>query len=316
MLFLPINSLQIFIWLIFLLASFSVENIHAQHPFAPGSIWEFNENQVTLGGPLEGYTRITATDRDTLVQEQIWQVLEFYSLLKEYQSLEIDTTETTLLVRRDGNQLLSLQYGSKYYEYNYYLLDGKVGDVLQFQFNGGGFPDCDSIVVIGVDTILFMDQPVQQLTLIELGDTIQFMPLTGKINRPEPWSEDLHFLRHFNLHIDDLCAITDYLTHKLACFTFPNGVKYSSGNCGNFTTSISNNNLEADLNLFPNPTSGTLHIVGIESGEITVFDYQGRMIMASPFTGENLDLSHLLPGMYFLRFEENNRMLMKKVIKL
>ena len=52
-------------------------------------------------------------------------------------------------------------------------------------------------------------------------------------------------------------------------------------------------------NIYPNPASSTVTLVGIDNAELTVTDMTGRTVLS--FTGSSLDVSHLSPGAYFVR---------------
>jgi hypothetical protein len=66
---------------------------------------------------------------------------------------------------------------------------------------------------------------------------------------------------------------------------------------------VENMSLSPSLHVFPNPASGNLQILGVQSGEIHLFDLMGRERMNAVWDGGNttLDVSSLEPGMYFLR---------------
>ena len=78
------------------------------------------------------------------------------------------------------------------------------------------------------------------------------------------------------------------------------------------------NTLEVDQrskNVFPNPTSGVLHISSIYAAQIQIFAMSGQLLMQS--NSAQIDLSDLPPSLYFLKvFDKNNNLLLtQKVLK-
>jgi hypothetical protein len=78
------------------------------------------------------------------------------------------------------------------------------------------------------------------------------------------------------------------------------------------------NTLEVDqrcVNVFPNPTSGVLHISSIDVAQMQIFAMSGQLLMQS--NSAQIDLSDLPPSLYFLKvFDNNNNLLLKqKVLK-
>jgi len=75
-----------------------------------------------------------------------------------------------------------------------------------------------------------------------------------------------------------------------------------------------------DLDIHPNPTDGRMKITGLNSNDvinIELFDEKGRLVeMKKEFrNGDNLDLSHLPTGLYFVKFlDSNNESSVKKIV--
>ncbi len=76
--------------------------------------------------------------------------------------------------------------------------------------------------------------------------------------------------------------------------------------------------LKADqrrISVFPNPTSGVLHISSIDAAQTHIFAITGQLLMQS--NSSQIDISALPPSLYFLKvFDKNsNLILMQKVLK-
>ena len=72
--------------------------------------------------------------------------------------------------------------------------------------------------------------------------------------------------------------------------------------------------------LYPNPTTGIFFITfskALQNAKIKVMDVNGNTILNSTSSGTKLtmDLSRFAPGTYFIRIQEDGKMISKKIIK-
>jgi len=76
-------------------------------------------------------------------------------------------------------------------------------------------------------------------------------------------------------------------------------------------------NMEDNLVVYPNPTTGKIKISGIEKGEVMVLDVFGRIVKNVDIEdGEKeLDLSTLPSGIYYLQMTQSSGSFKKKIIK-
>ena len=74
----------------------------------------------------------------------------------------------------------------------------------------------------------------------------------------------------------------------------------------------------SDIQIFPNPASDKLHIVGLnEKTNIVVFDMTSKKVFVSDhWDNKTLDIGYFKPGMYFLQMQSENNISMKRFIKL
>lgn len=81
---------------------------------------------------------------------------------------------------------------------------------------------------------------------------------------------------------------------------------------------ITENNFENQLIIFPNPTSSSFAIIDINSNilGIIIFDINGRTLLTKEGNLEDVDISFLLPDIYFVKVITKNNTSIKKVIKL
>jgi hypothetical protein len=70
----------------------------------------------------------------------------------------------------------------------------------------------------------------------------------------------------------------------------------------------------ANINIYPNPTTGVLYISGLERAHIAVFNATGIQVAEyTDFAGNSLDISNLPNGMYFINIQTGENTITKKV---
>ena len=75
--------------------------------------------------------------------------------------------------------------------------------------------------------------------------------------------------------------------------------------------------LEKNIHIFPNPTNGLIHIESnnrFEFLEITLYNALGKTIKIN-LSNENIDLSDISSGIYFLIIRTSKGMITKKIMK-
>ena len=77
----------------------------------------------------------------------------------------------------------------------------------------------------------------------------------------------------------------------------------------------------ASLQVYPNPTSGEIQVTSYELQvtSIEVYDVMGRKALTSPVSFPSLEtilnIAHLPPGIYFLRIQTDEGVVVRKVVK-
>ena len=73
---------------------------------------------------------------------------------------------------------------------------------------------------------------------------------------------------------------------------------------------------ENDITLYPNPTTGLIHLEGIQAGQYTIIDASGRFILSDQLR-QDINIEYLQNGIYFIRFNDElgNTITTKKIIK-
>jgi len=79
----------------------------------------------------------------------------------------------------------------------------------------------------------------------------------------------------------------------------------------NVSVDVANKN---ELTIYPNPTTGKVEIIGIQSGKVKIFDISSRLVLED-ITGSNIDISAFSKGVYYISIEFENQVVVKKIIK-
>ena len=86
-------------------------------------------------------------------------------------------------------------------------------------------------------------------------------------------------------------------------------------NCSGFETGINYQNTISLIDLFPNPTTGLVHLSEYFTGKISVFNSLGKKVCEKT-DSDIIDLYNQTPGLYFIRFEKVDKNIWLKVLKL
>jgi len=83
--------------------------------------------------------------------------------------------------------------------------------------------------------------------------------------------------------------------------------------------SIEENELEKAVNIFPSPAKDKIYIelksTLIKITDISILDFQGRIILKKTSDFNNFNISKLARGIYFINVKtENNSSILKKII--
>ena len=84
------------------------------------------------------------------------------------------------------------------------------------------------------------------------------------------------------------------------------------------TLALPENEIGSQIDIYPNPTSDLITITSkIEMSKIEIFDLEGRIIQSIEEKSKmnSIDLSQYSKGIYFLKIAENNKSVIRKIIK-
>ncbi len=81
--------------------------------------------------------------------------------------------------------------------------------------------------------------------------------------------------------------------------------------------SVSENNLENQISIFPNPAANSIHIqndAGYVIDAISIYTILGKLIYQYKDIQNSIDVSDLSNGMYLIKLNSNNKIITKKII--
>ncbi len=80
---------------------------------------------------------------------------------------------------------------------------------------------------------------------------------------------------------------------------------------------LSTHNFKDDINInvYPNPTTHFINVESNKSSNLNIYDINGKQVLNRTIdTSEQIDLTALSPGTYFLKFKQDNQII--KSIKI
>jgi hypothetical protein len=100
------------------------------------------------------------------------------------------------------------------------------------------------------------------------------------------------------------------------CFNYNNQYIYGTGNCFQFTTDIKENSNTNNITIYPNPTSNVINLQlpqNISIGNIQLYNALGSIVASYPIK-EQIDVSNLRNGIYYLQLISKDQLYFQKVI--
>lgn len=85
-------------------------------------------------------------------------------------------------------------------------------------------------------------------------------------------------------------------------------------NCSGIEIGIDVLNSNSSIKLYPNPTTGLVHLSGYFTGKISVFNSLGKKVFKKT-DSDFIDFTNQTPGLYFIRFEKVDQNHSIKVLK-
>lgn len=174
-----------------------------------------------------------------------------------------------------------------------------------YNFVLSSFYGCDSVITIALDVVeLNKEVTIDNNELIASeseGDSYQW------------WDCDTDMMveganeRTFAPDSDGSYRVQIF---KSACSFFSNCIPF---------TLVNVTEPDFEISLSPNPTDGLLYLKGDfddSSLNISLYDFTGREIMIKQKKNENkmIDLRHVNPGVYLIRLQQNDKLLVKKIV--
>lgn len=84
----------------------------------------------------------------------------------------------------------------------------------------------------------------------------------------------------------------------------------------NFEPATSTTSHHSSFRLYPNPATRSLYVEGLNpKAEVQIFNIIGVLVSSQSLVSGSLDVSNLLPGVYFLRIEQGDDFVLKRFVK-
>jgi hypothetical protein len=83
------------------------------------------------------------------------------------------------------------------------------------------------------------------------------------------------------------------------------------------STTVNNPVNPGELIVYPDPETDKLYLINIrnEIGKVLIYDLQGKQVLLSQISSDNIDISNLQSGIYILKLVYSENILIKKLIK-
>jgi len=71
---------------------------------------------------------------------------------------------------------------------------------------------------------------------------------------------------------------------------------------------------DEQIQIYPNPSNDMIEIIGINTGEITIYDSAGKIIKNLNYTNPQIGVADLPSGLYLLQIRSNDDLFIRKII--
>ena len=282
----------------FITISIGLSTSYGQVELTVGTTWEYDYDSV-FGGTGSTYSAIA---KDTIIQDKACLILE-----REFQNCNERDKRDFIYQESD-----SLYYYDKISEEFRLLYDfsANVGDTIQIKswLPWSGF----------ITDFLFI---VDSISTINIGTTEArwFSMQIGSIRT----SGEIRFDDYYIEVIEGLGATTNFFfwvedggcdgarVDGLTCFHSPELGQYSPAG-----QSCRVSDLESPIELiseyiYPNPATDKLTLIS-KTKTIQIYNMTGKLVLSQPYNNLPIEVSHLNPGVYFLRTDTNLHKLLKE----
>ena len=303
-------------------------NSNAQFTAIPDTAFE--QALILLGHdipPIDGQILTANVNSLTFLNVSLSNISSMVGI-EDFTSIVTLHCNDNLINNIDVTQLSNLR--------TFYIEDNFLGsiDVTQNSFLENFWCDNNNISSIDVSqNLLLITFQIggNQLTSIDVSynDTLKVLEcennlltcLNLKNGNPTNWS----FIRATN-NPNLICIDVDSISYSTANWTVVGGFidsnMYYSTNCNNscsLSVGVKEQKEQADVNIYPNPTSGQLSISLKESksGSLRVLNSLGQVVLKEEFKAtKELNISLDGPsGLYFIQVEVDGELFTKKVVK-
>lgn len=278
-----------------------------------GAIWHYEWSNVGFGG----FERIEYV-KDTLIDNKLCnKLVPFkYNFVgtqnHEIVLLRVDSLESRFTCV-SGDTVFHRVNGKFYVLYNF---GAKPGDSWEIGSDTNIFKCTKSFVTVdSIGTILINNKSYRWISVSPNPNSS--MGIRGKIIERFGAVDDYLFPTYYNC---DPNVAADFDWYTFSCFQDDNFPLYNVINkdC-EYLLTIGIPEIEQTFTVYPIPTKGNLYISRESNSDlfIRIFAITGKEIYSKHLRTNELDLSQLKDGVYFLRIEDKNKKtIIKKIVKI
>lgn len=259
-----------------------------------GSFWDIQE----IGSGACNIVVRTQIDGEITINGKVYKTLKRANLKNS------DNTTSCLIspIHVDPNDFTSIE--------NVYLREDVNDKKLYIYTNSitGNFEEyvvCDFNLEVGDQLLNYFGHITDPLTL----DSITVNTENRKVYHLSDGSSYIEGIGKTNGNLKDYYTTLDGITYSIYCW----GNNQNQNGCAP-VLSIEDYQL-SQINVFPNPTSDKISLTNLENNSFKLFSILGNEI-SFQFSKENqeIDLSHLNQGIYFLKIQGGNGA--KRIVKI
>jgi len=215
-------------------------------------------------------------------------------------------------------EFLRIEQNPELISLNGFDLLNSVGEYLQIDEN----PELTSLN--GIETLTNLDGAGTGNTgRIQIDANAKLNDISGMANI-DP--DDITYLTIRNNTLLAMCEVSNvcsYLGTAGSRMISDNAIGCSNttqieNECAGGTAGVSDYLLENALSIYPNPVNDMIYIEkisNIDIQNIQLYDMQGSLVKESRMVDDQLDMSHISSGMYFLKISTNDGVATQKIIK-
>lgn len=291
-------------------------DVNAQGWCKPGSQWYYWS--PSMESPMVRSISVTSY-HDTIINERVCYKTDFRSLCQfgDYKYIYVHS-------RNDSVFFIDPILGDFKLLYDF---TKKAGESYKIHPLYGDYKDYLTVTIDSVKTEVINGKTVrvqyaQTSSHSELHNPVNWNWILGSYSKSVKIIEYIGSITYFLPRESSWC---DYILRDTLCsYEDPSGFFYKVGNrdCSkSYDSSVTIESIDVtdDLSLYPNPASNIINIKSPRDYDVSIFDIYGKQVGVLKIKADDVvefNLSQYMSGTYFIKFQSNQKVVTKKVVKL